>query len=1267
MVLLSFIKGISAETPQWSVNPAAYNFSMSYVGFAVIENENAGGPNDLIAAFYGDECRGVATPVFNEDSGKWIFFMMLYSNVNGLELTFKYYRYIDEDFGDLIDLQTTVIFQADGLIGSALDPVATSDVDLPDADLISFQLPGQIDSEIAGDTVYVIIEPEINPSSLIAVFNTSPGSLVKVENTIQFSGVTPNDFSQIVHYTIRSGNRSLTRDYYVKLDFAQIEILASVFMDEVEINSPTDSLFAWINGSKKASSEAVWVPEIEKYRYKLTIPYHNAGGIISYQLYQSDTETTTDLSQESPFVAGNNIGTLFNPLVLSEPLLTGNSLNSFQLNGQYGPTLFTGNDLHIRMDMENRSFIPQFDVSPGAIAMVNDSVQYSNFTQQDYSEPVSYRIYSSDQSANQDYTVNVVDYKMEIVASVLIDQVETNHIADTLFAYIDGELSGKAVPWHLEGPDKYRFNLSIMNYSATGNISFSYYHAASDTVIELTDQIDFEPYTIRGTSFNPIMLSNNPPEAPRFTSFTVEGQYGSTLLTDDGIIIRLPESSQVESVMPVFETTSGTIVEVADSVQYSAFTAVSFSEPVTYTLFNYNRSASYTYTVELVQNYMDLTAAVIISGEPSSNAEDSLFAYADGYLAGAAKAYFVDEINQYRFDLRLLHYFNEGEVDFVWKSGENGETTELTDTEQFLHSASLGTVFNPVWLADEPQTDNEILSFNIDGQLFNTVIQGNEIIVRMPLDMETNNLTPIFEVSGNAIATINDSVQYSGFTSVDFTFPVPYRVFSYNRESYTDYLVKVVHYYADFVAAVFINGEEITAPGDTLFAFVDDKLSGIAEPLLVEELGRYRFPLTVISPMADEMISFKYKNGATGSLYNLIDMEPFEDATLKGTLYNPVVFTNELMTGNTFTSFAIPGQIHETRFDGTSVYIKLHPDNLYTDLAPAFETETGAIVMVSDSVHYSEITTLDLSEEVIYRVYSYNKSTYTDYTVSVDYNHMNITATVLINGKEEIAAGDSLMVYIDGRLSGAAVPFFLDDIGKYRFGTDIFHYFAEGDNLFRYKRASGQVYDLINNGYHFLNETSAGTSYNPIVLYDQEINDSRLETFTLAGQMGATVYDGEIIKIIYEPGTDVSSLEANFELTDGARLFIADSIQYPEFTANNYNMPVQLDIVNPDNTTSESYTVEIIFADYSKLEASGIISPNGDMVNDTWYVKEVEKYRESEFTIFDAHGRIVHESIGYDNQWNGYINNELLPIGSYYYTIKSPDGKFVKGVLSLVY
>ena len=66
---------------------------------------------------------------------------------------------------------------------------------------------------------------------------------------------------------------------------------------------------------------------------------------------------------------------------------------------------------------------------------------------------------------------------------------------------------------------------------------------------------------------------------------------------------------------------------------------------------------------------------------------------------------------------------------------------------------------------------------------------------------------------------------------------------------------------------------------------------------------------------------------------------------------------------------------------------------------------------------------------------------------------------------------------------------------------------------------------------------------------------------------------------------------------------------------------------------------------------SEFVSPNGDGINDTWLVKEINRYPNNEVRIFTRSGFEVFYSQGYKNDWSGTRNGSPLPEGSYYYRI----------------
>lgn len=87
------------------------------------------------------------------------------------------------------------------------------------------------------------------------------------------------------------------------------------------------------------------------------------------------------------------------------------------------------------------------------------------------------------------------------------------------------------------------------------------------------------------------------------------------------------------------------------------------------------------------------------------------------------------------------------------------------------------------------------------------------------------------------------------------------------------------------------------------------------------------------------------------------------------------------------------------------------------------------------------------------------------------------------------------------------------------------------------------------------------------------------------------------------------------------------------------------------------------------INATNILSPNGDGRNDVWIVEEIEKYPDNEVTVFDRAGRTVFFTKNYQNDWTGHLNGTRLAEGTYYYAIRlNKNGKsgVVKGFITII-
>ena len=75
------------------------------------------------------------------------------------------------------------------------------------------------------------------------------------------------------------------------------------------------------------------------------------------------------------------------------------------------------------------------------------------------------------------------------------------------------------------------------------------------------------------------------------------------------------------------------------------------------------------------------------------------------------------------------------------------------------------------------------------------------------------------------------------------------------------------------------------------------------------------------------------------------------------------------------------------------------------------------------------------------------------------------------------------------------------------------------------------------------------------------------------------------------------------------------------------------------------------------------ITPNGDGVNDTWYIENIWRYPNASIKVFNRHGVKVFEGRNYNNDWNAVSTeggNGTLPANSYYYIINLNQPEFGK-------
>lgn len=129
-LLFCLISPVRAEIPDWSVNPNAFEFSMTIVAVIDIQGDVTGNPNNILGAFVGNETRGVSnTDIFVNSMGQYMAFIHVYAHASGEQITFRYYDHSADM--EYTAVNSPISFVVDGSVGNTSSPILISNNNWP--------------------------------------------------------------------------------------------------------------------------------------------------------------------------------------------------------------------------------------------------------------------------------------------------------------------------------------------------------------------------------------------------------------------------------------------------------------------------------------------------------------------------------------------------------------------------------------------------------------------------------------------------------------------------------------------------------------------------------------------------------------------------------------------------------------------------------------------------------------------------------------------------------------------------------------------------------------------------------------------------------------------------------------------------------------------------------------------------------------------------------------------------------------------------------
>ena len=92
------------------------------------------------------------------------------------------------------------------------------------------------------------------------------------------------------------------------------------------------------------------------------------------------------------------------------------------------------------------------------------------------------------------------------------------------------------------------------------------------------------------------------------------------------------------------------------------------------------------------------------------------------------------------------------------------------------------------------------------------------------------------------------------------------------------------------------------------------------------------------------------------------------------------------------------------------------------------------------------------------------------------------------------------------------------------------------------------------------------------------------------------------------------------------------------------------------NSAGTAQATVYIYATCSQFIIYNGFSPNGDNMNEVFFIEGIQNFPKSTLNIYNRWGNQVHYAKGYKNDWAGTWNDTQLPDGTYFYTLDLEDG-----------
>ncbi len=446
--------------------------------------------------------------------------------------------------------------------------------------ITNFSLNGSL-GLITGQSIVVIVPNGTNVTNLLATYTTT-GTSVTVNGITQTSGISTNDFTNPVKYTVNSSNGGTSVTYTVTVTPASISSNALL---QFSLNFSSSLTNQYKNFGLSATNNINNVTGVINGRnIYVKIPYGtDPSKLISSFIFSGKSITVKGIAQISGVTvndftnpvsyvvtAANNIpATYIVTVIIAEP--SEKSITAFSLNGTSGVINEKTISVVMPYGTNITSLIATY-VTSGVNVTVNSVAQQTGVTANNFSNSVVYTVFAADKSSIN-YTINV-SIASQTAQAISLFTLNGNIASST--SLIVGNTISAIMPFGTDLTNLVAiFNtdgqiVSINGTPQTSSLTLNDFTSPVTYTVTAADETT-TTYTVNVT------VASNINKA--ITSYSLNGISG--VITGSNINVLMPYGTDVTSLVATYITT-GIGVTVNNLTQTSGISTNDFTYPIQY-------------------------------------------------------------------------------------------------------------------------------------------------------------------------------------------------------------------------------------------------------------------------------------------------------------------------------------------------------------------------------------------------------------------------------------------------------------------------------------------------------------------------------------------------------------------------------------------------------------------------------------------------------------------------------------------------------------